>query len=238
MVLWQAVAALSSGIGTIILAAAAWIALRQWRESLSTRQIQGTMALIDQFQSSSVRGAKRFLERHRTEIVRILDEPRFLDKLDKFIRENRDEDEPRSLVDLRKSLAVLEFISVLCLNDQLPYHVECSYLAPSLAHYWYVAEPLITAIRAQRGNEIYLHHLGALVDLLRNGSFFRNPSKAKKHALRVLEDRAKAATLKDFKQMTSERPAIREAASCSLGRGPVGTSPANLEMGRTRQPEA
>jgi hypothetical protein len=217
MVVWQAVESLSAAIGTVVLIGAAWIAIRQWKESLSTRQVQGTLALIEQFQSTSVRGTRAFLERHRTEIVKILSEPRPLERLDKFIKQNPDMDGPQSLVDLRKNLAVLEFVSMLCLNDQLPAQVERSYLAPSMAHYWRVAEPVISAIRKQRGTEIYLQHLGALVDLLSDGSLFARNSKPKKRALKKLENQAKASVLHDFKQLKDEHLTMQKKTSADTG---------------------
>jgi hypothetical protein len=213
LIMWQIVESLSTAVQAIVVIGAAWIALRQWRESLSARQIQGTLALIEQFQSSAVRGTRAFLERHRTEIIALLDGPKPLDKLDRFFKENHDVDGPRSLVDLRKNLAVLEFVAMLCLNDQLPSGVERSYLAPSLAHYWHVAEPVVRVIRSQRGSEIYLQHLGALVDLLSDGSLFAKTSLAKKRALRRIENQAKSKVLRDFERIRNEHLANSKPAS-------------------------
>ena len=120
MVSWQALEAISSVAGTVVLVTASWIALRQWKESLSNRQVQGALALIEQFQEGSTRETREFLLRHREEILRVRSDSSSIEKLDKLIKRKSGDGDPRSLVELRKNLAVLEFVAILCLNDQLP----------------------------------------------------------------------------------------------------------------------
>lgn len=202
MVSWQSVEAISSAIGTVVLIAAAWIALRQWKESLSTRQIQGALALIEQFQEGSTRETREYLLRHRDKILRILSDSDPLEELDKYLRRHSDAGDPHSLVELRKRLAVLEFVAILCLNNQLPSELERSYLAPTMARYWQAAEPVVTAIRTRRGNAVYLQHVEALVTLLRNGRLFhRRSTSFKRHELRKIENNSMSATLMLFQTM-------------------------------------
>ena len=192
---WQSVEAISSAVGTIVLIIASWIALRQWRESLSARQIQGALALIEQLQQGSTRETREYLLRHHDKMLHIAAGPRPLERLDKFIRRNSRDGTPRSLVEVRKNLAVLEFVAILCLNGQLPIDFERSYLAPIMARYWEAAEPIVIAIRKSRGSEIYLQHVEALVTLLRDGRLFqRRAASSKKMELKRVEQQSKSAT--------------------------------------------
>ena len=203
---WQSVEAVSSAVGTIVLIVAAWIALRQWKESLSTRQIRGALALVEQLQEGSTRETREYLRRHQEKMLRILSEPNPLERLDRYIKRNSSDGGPRSLVEVRKNLAVLEFVAILCLNNQLPTELERSYLAPTIVGYWEAAEPIVTAIRASRGNKVYLQHVEVLVTLLRDGRLFqRRVTSSKKMELKKIEQRSRSATLALLQPPTNSR---------------------------------
>jgi hypothetical protein len=206
MASWQSVEAVSSAVGTIVLIVAAWIALRQWKESLSTRQIQGALALVEQLQEGSTRETREYLQRHHDKILQILSGPSPLERLDRFVKRNGRSGTPHSLVEVRKNLAVLEFVAILCLNDQLPAELERSYVAPTMVRYWEVAEPIVTAIRASRGNKVYLQHVEALVTLLRDGRLFgRRATSSKKIELKKIEQQSRSATIALLQSATASR---------------------------------
>jgi hypothetical protein len=199
---WQdTVEAISSALGTIFIVIAAWIALRQWNESFSSRLTQGGMALITQLQEGATRETRDYLIRHQETISSILSGPHPLDRLDAYLSRNEREGTPTSIYELRKSLATLEFISILCLTDQLPRDLERSYLAPTMVRYWKAAEPVVLAIRARRGNNVYLQHVEALAKLLQTGKLFgKNSSTYKRKELRRIERESISATMELQKQ--------------------------------------
>ncbi len=58
---WQdTVEAISAALGTIFVVVAAWIALRQWSESFSSRLTQGGIALLNQLQEGSTRETRGY----------------------------------------------------------------------------------------------------------------------------------------------------------------------------------
>jgi hypothetical protein len=199
---WQdTVQAISSALGTVFVIIAAWVALRQWNESFSSRLTQGGMALITQLQEGATRETRDYLLRHREKISEILSGPHPLEGLDAYLSKNKKEGTPTSIYELRKSLATLEFISILCLTGQVPRDLERSYLAPTMVRYWIAAEPIALAIRARRGNNVYLQHVEALVELLQTGKLFgRRSSAHKRKELRRIERESKLATLELYRK--------------------------------------
>ncbi|HET8662423.1 MAG TPA: hypothetical protein VFM55_26010 [Micromonosporaceae bacterium] len=122
---WDAVSALSSIAGTALVLAAAWIALYQFRESVSTRQLQSIIASIEQLQSSSLRNVRWFLRYNHEEIKGILEGSNPLEQLNRFLADpDHPGGSPKSIVGLRTSMAVLEFLSVLSLNNKIPIGLE------------------------------------------------------------------------------------------------------------------
>jgi hypothetical protein len=198
---WQdTVEAVSAALGTIFVMVAAWIALRQWRESFSTRQVQGGMALIIQLQEGSTRETRDFLAQHREAISRALSGPHPLDGLDSYLRQNKKEGVPSSVSELRKIFAILEFVAILCLTDQLPRDLERSYLAPTMVRYWKTAEPIVTEIRKRSGSNVYLQHVEALAELLKTGKLFDKRSAVyKRKEVERIERVSRDATLALFK---------------------------------------
>jgi hypothetical protein len=197
---WQnSVEAISAALGTIFVIIAAWIGLRQWNESLSSRLTQGGMALITQLQEGSTRETRDYLLQHRESISGILSGPHPLEGLDAYLKKNKKEGIPTSIHELRKSLATLEFIAILCLTNQLPRDLERSYLAPTIVRYWEAAEPIALAIRARRGSNIYLQHVEALVKLLQTGKLFeRRSTTYKRKELQRIERESRSATMELF----------------------------------------
>jgi len=198
---WQdTVEAISSALGTIFVIIAAWIAWRQWNESFSSRLTQGGMALITQLQEGSTRETRDYLFQRREVISGILSGPRPLERLDTYLNKNRKKGGPASVYELRKNLATLEFIAILCLTNQLPRDLERSYLAPTMVRYWEAAEPITLAIRARRGNNVYLQHVEALVKLLQAGKLFeRRSTTYKRKELQRIERESRSATLELFR---------------------------------------
>lgn len=198
---WQnTVGAISTALGTIFVVAAAWIALRQWKESLSTRLVQGGMALISQLQEGSTRETRDYLLRHRDAISEILSGPHSLEGLDSYLSQHKKGGAPASVHELRRNLAILEFIAILCLTNQLPRDLERSYLAPTMVRYWNAAEPVVMAIRERRGNTIYLQHVEALTGMLRTGKLYERRSRShKKKEIQRIEYKSRFATLESFR---------------------------------------
>lgn len=192
---WEAVSALSAVIGLVLVVAGSLIALSQFRESLSSRQLQAILGLIEQLQSSEVRSARAVLARHRKEIVATLDTEDGLRKLDSFLEGVARDGSPASVTELRKVFAVLEFIAMLSLHGQIPAAVERAYLAPTFAAYWDACRPVVLSIRRySRGGDIYLQHFEAFIDLTRSGHIFHwNARTHKKRTLRMLAVRGRAA---------------------------------------------
>ena len=200
---WQdTVQAVSTAVGTIFIVVAAWVALRQWKESFSSRLIQGGMALITQLQEGSTRETRDYLIRRQEDISKILSGLHSLERLDTYLKQNRKEGAPASVYELRRNLATLEFIAILCLTNQLPRDLERSYLAPTMAGYWKAAEPVVMAIRARRGNSVYLQHVEALVRMLQSGKLFERRSAAhKRKEVRRIERESRSATLERFRSI-------------------------------------
>jgi hypothetical protein len=211
---WEAVSAISSAVATVFLVVAALIALRQWRDATAASQLQSTLAFIDQFQPSSVRGTRDFLRRHRSTVLELLGQPEGLDKLDAFLRLSDDDEGPRSLLALRKDMAAIEFVAVLSMNGRIPQELERSYLAPTIVNYWEAVWPVVRAIRANRGYGVHLQHLEALVNIINSGDIFTgNCRQRKKLELQRIMANAQAATSINVNRQRSPEP---PSASSSL----------------------
>jgi hypothetical protein len=174
--------------------------LRQWKESFSARLSQGGMALIGQLQEGATRETRDYLLRNRGAISRILSGPNPLEGLDSYLSQHKREGAAASVHELRRSLATLEFIAILCLTNQLPRDLERSYLAPTMVRYWAAAEPVVMAIRSRSGNIIYLQHAEALAGMLQTGRFFKSRSTSyKRKEIRRIERESRSATLELFR---------------------------------------
>jgi hypothetical protein len=187
---WEAVSAISSMLGTVLIVIAAWIALSQLKESAAARRLQGIIGFIEHLQSGEVRGARRFLWRHRAEIGKILEGEDWTKELNAFLRTNGGaEDGPTSMTEVRNNLATLEFVAVLSLHGNIPIPLERAYLAPMITGYWPVIEPIVQAIRRGSGDGIYLQHLESLVKLAADGSLYdkRVATHKKREVHRLIE---------------------------------------------------
>jgi hypothetical protein len=195
---WAAISAVSSVVATTLVVVAAWIALRQFKESLAARQLQGIMGFVEQLQSTSVRSTRRLLKRHRTEILTILTESHWSEKLDSFLREKGSTaGGATSLSELHKDLAALEFIAVLSLHGKIPIRLERAYLAPVIISYWEAIEPVVRATRAGAGffRPIYLQHFESLVELAASGDLYsRRVEAIKSREIDRLIKQSKIAT--------------------------------------------
>jgi hypothetical protein len=170
---WDAISAIAAVIQALVVVIAAWIALYQWREALATRRLQGSERTIEAFQSPSIRISRDFLRNRRQDIARITSREDCLRLLDDLLKEAKTQGEgPGSLADLRRDLAVLEFVAVLSLNQMIPPSLEQAYLAPTLLQYWRDAETIVPAMRQSPGNELYLQHLEGLVELVVQSDFY------------------------------------------------------------------
>src|SRR4051812_34175775 len=185
---WDAVSAISSVTGTVLVIGAAWIALRQFKESSSTRQVQSIMGLIDQFQSSSARSMRAFLNSRRTEILSFLSESDGLAKLDAYLQQHGPPSNgPASVTEVRHNVAVLEFIAVLSLSNNISSELERAYLAPVITSYWEAVRPIVGLIRLNPGDELYLQHLESLAQLIACGDLYRRGlTRAKQQRLRII----------------------------------------------------
>lgn len=195
---WTAISTISSVVATTLVVVAAWTALRQFKESLATRQLQGILGFIEQLQSTSVRSTRRLLRRHRTEISEILAGSHWSERLDAFLRENGNATGgAASLSELHRDLAALEFVAVLSLHGKIPVGLERTYLAPTIISYWEAIEPVVRATRAAAGvfRPIYLQHFESLVRLAASGDLYsRRVEAIKSREIDRLTKQSKIAT--------------------------------------------
>ena len=203
---WNAISAVSSSASTSLVVVGAWIALRQWKESLASRQFQGMSAFIQQFQSVRLRSMREFLLSHSKALELLLDEPKPIEALDTFLREKGGEGIAKSVVELRQDMAVLEFVAVLSLNRTVPVELERSYLAPTIVNYWRAVRPVVKAIQAERGDRIYLQHVEALTGMVLSGELYAgNSAKIKRKILSAIEVQAREGALRRGNAMNSEK---------------------------------
>lgn len=119
---WDAVSALSSIVGTILILIAAGIAMWQIRESAAARQLEGFLGLMSHLQSSSIRKSRRWLRKNQEEIVSLLnDGPKPSERLDRYLQAFEGQtDAPRDVAELRQDLSVLEQLAALSLSGAIP----------------------------------------------------------------------------------------------------------------------
>jgi hypothetical protein len=184
---WQAVSALSSIVAATTVIVTASIALRQFREAAASRQFQSIVASVQQLQSSSLRNVRWLLRHNQAEISQMLEGPDPLVQLNSLLsRPDHPPGSPKSVGDLRTSLAVLEFLSVLSLSNKIPTQLEQSYLAPTMVSYWLSMESIILAMRTDSGDALYLHNFEAFVRLALAGTLYESRGRvagAKKREL-------------------------------------------------------
>lgn len=186
---WDALSALSTMAATVVVIVGSWIALRQWKEALATRQLDATLAFMEKFQGSQLRAARNYFRENSEVIAEITTQPDPLAGIDRFLAENEGAGGvPRSLVELRGRLAELEFVAVLCLNGSVPRELEQAYLSPTIIGYWQAFRPVVMAIRDRRADSIYFQHLEAVVGMIIDGSFYsKQASKTKRgHLTRIV----------------------------------------------------
>jgi hypothetical protein len=195
---WDAVSAISTALATTIVVVAAWIALRQFRESLSARQLQGVLGLMQQLESSSARRSRSFLYRHRDEVVAILGQKNALRELDEFLRQTGPADDgPTSLSDLRKDLATLEYAALLAVHGMIPATLEQAYFVPTVVDYWAIMEPIVLATRKEIESDVYLQHFESIYRLATSGQIYmKNASSLKAREVRRLVARSRGMVLK------------------------------------------
>jgi len=196
---WPAVSAVTSIVGITLVVGTGTIALRQFREAVSNRQFQSIIASVQQLQSSSMRNVRWFLRHNRDEIRQILSGPDPLGNLDAFLaRSGHPTGSPKSVADLRTSMAVLEFLGVLSLNDKIPAGLEQTYLAPTIFSYWQSIQPVVMAMRADSGDSLYLHNVEAFVGLAVSGELYakrRTVAAAKRRELRKRVEQGRDAIM-------------------------------------------
>lgn len=195
---WEAVSGISSIVGTAVVIVAAWIGLRQVAEALASRELQGVVTIIQQFQSAPIGEVRTFLRSRNPEIAKILTRKDGLTALDSYLRnDGGGESAPDSLAELREHLSVLEFVSFLSLSGRIPRELELAYLAPTIPGYWHAAAPFVLAIRRDRGSDVYLQHLEAFARLIESGGVFhRRAARLKRHEMKALVRRSRSSIAK------------------------------------------
>ncbi|WFF00196.1 hypothetical protein [Micromonospora sp. WMMD964] len=195
---WDAISAISDALAAAIVIVAAWIALRQFKESLSARQLQGILGLMQQLESSSARRSRSFLYRHRDEVEAILGRKNGLRELDEFLRKTGPADDgPHTLSELRKDLATLEYAALLAVHGMIPATLEQAYFVPTVVDYWLVMEPVVRATRKEIGSDVYLQHFESIYRLATTGQIhMKNASFAKAREARRLVAQSRAMVLK------------------------------------------
>lgn len=170
---WEALSAICSVIGTVVVVVAAWIAVRQLREALAARQLQGALLLMQELQDVAIRGARDLLAEHRDQIVDLAGNNDSAAALDAFLQRRASvPGTPTNLVELRSCLAKLEFASALALHGAVPADFERIYLAPTLVSYWGAVQPAVDLMRGGDAHALYLQQLEAYTDLVLNGSVY------------------------------------------------------------------
>ncbi|ROO51173.1 hypothetical protein EDC02_6041 [Micromonospora sp. Llam0] len=216
---WNAVSAISSLVATVSVIIALAIALRQLRESSIGRKGQSALALIGDLQSSQVRLIRDELLVHSNRLNKLAESCTDLGEVDSYLRANlRGLDKSEvTLVEVRRAMASLEFIAVLCLHNSMPIQFERAYLGPTLLRYWQSFRPVVMIVRRSRGDAIYLQHLEAVVGLIASGMLFSpGHRRHKRNAVARIVGQSRAG-------------AIRRAGLALGGYGAVKSDPPILE---------
>jgi hypothetical protein len=176
---WDALSAIATAIQALVVIIAAVVAVYQWQEALAARRLQGSEGTIEALLAPSLRSNLDFLQEHQEDLAKMALADDGMTKLKDLISK-AGEDGPGNLANLRRDLAVLEFVSVLSFNQMIPPSLEQAYLAATLRRYWVDAMPLVRIMRKALGNDLYLQHFEALVELAGEDDFYNNRKAGKK----------------------------------------------------------
>jgi hypothetical protein len=184
---WNEVSAISTAVQTLVVIAAAALALWQLREVLADRRMAGFLRLMDELESGTVQQTRRFFNSYQAN-VRQIAEAGNLQDLDKFItRKTRRWEQPLSLGRVRDDLTKLEYTAMLCLHGMLPIKLERTYFTTVVVLTWPYIEPVILMLRRDRGVQ-YMQHFEALYRLYVTGAIYRGSyaSSRRREASRLM----------------------------------------------------
>lgn len=186
---WEAVAAFSTAVTAVVAIVASAVTLRQWRESLRSRHLQGALGLIQQIESRSARSTRRFLRRHHQAIRNASTMESPYAAIERAVHLSAAaEGSAKSLDTIRDDFAVLEYGALLALNDMVPSQLTETYLLPLVMESWPLMEPIITATRSLIETDVYLQHFEAVFILASSGDYRRR--RARRAALAGLRNRS------------------------------------------------
>jgi hypothetical protein len=154
---------LTSVIGVVVVGVATFYALRQFSESLRARHLQSILGLARQLESRSLRSTRHLLSEHFVEFDKICDDKNRYTELDRFFLGVSDR--KMGLNEVRDDLAILEYASLLAIDEMLPDALTVAYLLPTIVDSWSLVHPIVLATRRQMGSEVYLQHLQAMNEL-------------------------------------------------------------------------
>jgi hypothetical protein len=163
---WEILSSIFNALTLIVVVFTAVIALRQFRESLTARHLQGALGLMQLLESGSVRSTRHFFSNHRRQINKALEDGN--GDIEDILRDANGHLE--SVEQLGNDLAILEYTSALALLGLIPNQLERSYFIPVVVDAWRDVEPFAKSIRKEINSPVYLQHLEALWRLAHSGT--------------------------------------------------------------------
>lgn len=179
---WDAVSALSSAAGVVVVIVATVLALRQFAESLQSRSLQGILGMAEQLESKSVRVTRKKLRDNNATIRRACADSIGLQDLDARLKDATAGQINLQLV--RDDLAVLEYCAVLAAHDVIPSRIAIAFFLPIVVDSWPSMEPIVSLTRKEYGSNVYLQHFESIYQLAVSGDFRRHKSR-KRNAARL-----------------------------------------------------
>ena len=164
MIDWNAVSALATLGGTLLILLGAVFALRQVREAAKARTLQSFLAIMDRIDAPNLRKARWLVYARHKELSRKISQDPSAEELDRFLRVLTDQ-----VVDLdsfRTYLASLETISMLVMHDLAPDDLIEMYFSKLVPHHWSVLASFISYMRDKYQTDDYFQHFEMLDKLI------------------------------------------------------------------------
>jgi hypothetical protein len=190
---WEALNAISGTVGTGVVLTGTLIALRQFREVLQARHLQGTLGMVEKLESRSVRATRRFLGLHREDLAQVCAGDNWKIELDGVLQQLSHG--RMGINQLRDDLAILEYAALFVLHGMVPASMGKIYFLPIVVSAWPDICPIVQAERRAMGSEIYLQHFEELYNLAIAGEF--EDRRKRKKSLTALRKKSTVAIQAD-----------------------------------------
>lgn len=164
MIDWNAVTALATLGGTLLILIGSIFALRQVREAAKARSLQSFLAIMDRIDAPDLRKARWLVYARHKELSRKIRQGPSVEELDRYLRTITHE-----AVDLdtfRTYMASLENISILVMHNLAPDDLIEMYFGRLVPHHWDVLASFISYMRDKYQSDDYLQHLEMLDKLI------------------------------------------------------------------------